>query len=140
MSVLRSIRGKLLFIGTVLCCALFLFGCGKPRNPADLYGTYVADYKAAKERLILGKDGTFTQEVAIKATSKVNVAKGTWSYDPKSSYITFDNSFMVVLNGFREFNPNYASPKTGYVLNLVGRSFGKITIGIGESGIVYQKL
>jgi hypothetical protein len=63
----------------------------------------------AREKLILNRDGTFRQEATIKATSKVDVAKGTWRYDSKSGYVRFDGGFMSVLDGFRQFDPSIAT-------------------------------
>src|SRR3990170_8166470 len=102
MRVRASAVSSLLFqISTICLLALFMFAC-KPKSQTELYGTYVADYDVAKEKLTLNKDGTFVQEVTLKATSKVDVAKGTWTYDPKTGYVRFRENFMPVLNGFKE--------------------------------------
>lgn len=116
-----------------------MLGCGKIRRAGELYGTYVADYKVAREKLTLNRDATFKQEVTIKATSKVDVAKGTWSYNPKSGYVTFDGGFMLVLDGFRQFDPNYLNPKPGVVALPAGKVLGHLSIGVDE-GILYKKL
>ena len=129
-----------LSISALFCCAWLFFGCGKPSSAADLYGNFVADYKVASEKLVLNRDGTFAQEVTIKGTGKVNIATGAWSYDPKKGYIRFDETFMSVLNGFREFDSNYARPKVGKVVTKVGKVLGQITIGTAEGGIIYKKL
>ena len=126
------------FIG-LLFCASCMFGCGKPKSTGELSGTYVADYKVAREKLILNPDGMFTQEVTIKATAKVDVAKGTWHYDSKSGYVRFDGGFMSVLDGFRQFDPEYRNPKPGIVALPAGKTFGRLSIGVDE-GIVYKKL
>ncbi|HAF15737.1 MAG TPA: hypothetical protein DHU55_06000 [Blastocatellia bacterium] len=116
-----------------------MFGCGKVKSAGELYGTYVADYKVAREKVILNPDGTFTQEVTIKATSKVDVAKGRWSYDSKSGYVTFDGGFMVVLDGFHQFDPDYRKPKPGVVSEPAGKVLGHLSFGVAE-GIIYKKL
>lgn len=116
-----------------------LYGCSKPEHAANLVGTYSADYQVATERLTLSSDGTFTQEITLKATSKIDIVTGRWSYDAEKGYIQFDNTFMLVLNGFREFDPNYASPKRGRVITVAKKFLGRITIGTDESGIIYTK-
>lgn len=105
---------------------------------SDLYGGYEADYTIAKEKLTLNKDGTFTQEVTLKATGKVDVTKGTWTYDSKRGYLTFNENLMVVLDGFGQLDPNYAKPKAGLVVEPVNKYLGRISIGSSE-GIVYKK-
>jgi len=115
-----------------------MFAC-KPKSQTELYGTYVADYDVAKEKLTLNKDGTFVQEVMLKATSKVDIAKGTWIYDPKTGYVSFEEKFMLVLDGFRKLNPDYAHPKPGGVSEPVDKYFGRILLGAAE-GILYKKV
>lgn len=116
-----------------------MIGCGKVRSAHELYGTYVADYEVAREKLTLNPDGTFIQEVTIKKAAKVDVAKGAWSFDAKSGYVRFDGGFMSVLNGFREFDPNYRSPKQGIVSEPTGKVLGRLSIGTDE-GIIYKKI
>jgi hypothetical protein len=124
--------------GLIFFLAFFMFAC-KPKNQAELYGTYIADYDIAKEKLTLNQDGIFIQEVRLKATSKVNIAKGTWSYDPKTGYISFEGGFMLVLNGFRKLNPSYARPKPGGVSWPADKYFGRILLG-GAEGVLYKKV
>ncbi|MBI4302554.1 MAG: hypothetical protein HY664_08105 [Chloroflexi bacterium] len=104
---------------------------GTPRKQSELYGTYVADYKIAKEKLILKDDGTFEQEVTIKKTGGVSVTKGSWTYDPKDGYVTF-HYFIVVLDGFGEFDPGYAQPKRGAVIQDAVKLFGRIRLEVGD--------
>lgn len=116
-----------------------------PPTQSELYGTYIADYGLAKEKLVLYKDGTFYQEVMLKSTSKIDKATGTWLYrprvkgDPSSGYISFRENFMYVLDNFGEkLNPDYAHPKSGQVVLPVERFF-RITIGSSEAR-VYKKI
>ena len=122
----------------VLCLVLSVVAC-KVKNQSEFYSTYLADYNVAKEKLTLDRDGTFVQEVTLKATSKVDVAKGTWTYNTKSGYVTFNENFMGVLDGFRKLNPDYTHPKPGIVVQPVLRLFGRVQIGSNE-GILYKKM
>ena len=63
-------------LSIVLCLILFIVAC-KVMNQDELYGTFIADYSLAKEKLILNQDGTFIQEVTLKSTSRVDSTKGT---------------------------------------------------------------
>ena len=126
-------------IAGIVFCGFIVVGCEKPRSPVELYGTYVANYEAANEILTLIDDGTYTQQVTIKTTSKKDIAKGRWTYDVNRGYINFDSAFIVVLNGFREFDQDYLKPKPGVVSEPVGKKRGHITIGTDE-GILYEKI
>ncbi len=129
-------KTNLLSVCIGLLLTLSLIGC-KPKNQFELYGTYVADYDVAKEKLTLNKDGTFVQEVTLKATSKVDVAKGTWTYDPKTGYVRFRENFMPVLNGFKELNPDY-SRNVGSASLPADKYLGYIRVEFAE-GIYYKK-
>jgi len=129
---------NILSIWIALSLTLLLFGC-KPNSQSELYDTYIADYDVAKEKLTLSKDGTFIQEVSLKATSKIEVQKGTWTYDPKSGYMTFQGGFMGVLDGFRQLNQDYAHTKPGLVVQPADKYFGHILIGTAE-GVLYKKI
>lgn len=122
----------------VLFMAFFLSACGKPKSASNLVGNYEADYDVAREKVTLNSDNTFVQEVTLKSTGKVDVSKGPWKYDPKDSYVTFEN-FMAVLDGFRKLNPNYAHPEPGLTSEPVDSYFGRIYIGSSE-GVLYKKL
>lgn len=115
-----------------------IFGCSNPMSDADLVGVYYADYKEAKEKLTLDKDHRFIQEVTLKAKGGTDIAKGSWNYDSSNGYITFGDGFMLVLDGFRNLDPNFARPKPGLVSQPVSRLFGEVTIGTNE-GIIYTK-
>jgi hypothetical protein len=138
MQVNASVRIK----GFSLCILVFLtlsiIAC-KPKHQSELYGTYIANYDVAKEKLTLDKDGAFKQEVTLKATSKVDASKGTWTYDPKTGYVSFNENFMLVLNGFRKLDPDYAHPKPGGVSQPATKYFGRVSLGSSE-GILYKKV
>jgi hypothetical protein len=118
---------------------LLLAACGSSKAALDLSGTYKADYEFATEKLTLNHDGTCTQEVTLKSTSKVDVAKGTWTYDPTSGYITLDGKLMLVMNGLRQLRPGYASPADGRSVLPVSSGLGQTSIGTSE-GVLYKKL
>jgi hypothetical protein len=128
---------SLLLFSTTALLGVLMFGC-KPKTKSDLPGKYVADYDLAKEEITLNADGTFTQKVVLKATSKVDTTKGTWSYDPEDGYLTFDKHFMRVMNGFAKLRPNYNRPNDGLTCLPTGRWFGRILIGTSKY-IIYTK-
>lgn len=123
----------------IICVIPFLSSYGIVKDQSGLSGTYLADYEFAKEKLTINDDGTFIQEVTLKASSKVDVAKGTWSYNPKRGYFRFDHNFMFVLDGARRLKPDYAKPRdSGVVLLPARRWFFRISLGSCE-GILYKK-
>jgi len=132
-----SVRNDVLLTCVLLFLILSMLSC-KP-SQSEVYGTYIADYDVAREKLTLNKDSTFIQEVTLKATSKVDVSKGTWDYDLKIGYVSFNENFMLVLNGFRKLDSNYAHPKPGGVSQPVKKYFGYISLGSSE-GILYKKV
>lgn len=123
------------------CILLFLILSTPSCEPSklELPGTYIADYEVAKEKLSLNKDGTYTQEVIRKSNSKVNVSKGTWTYNPETQYVSFNENFMVVLDGFGKLDPEYAHPKPGGVSLPAKIYFGRTRIGTSK-GVIYKKL
>jgi len=118
--------------------SIHALSCSFKALPNDLPGKYVADYPVAEEELIINDDGTFVQRVHLKKTNKVNISKGKWTHDTQSGYITFHGNFMIVLDGFREFNPEYDHPPPGLVVVPVYKYWGCIRIGTSE-GILYKK-
>ncbi len=129
----------------MIILSLSFLDCAPPTQ-SELYGTYIADYGLAKEKVVLYKDGTFYQEVMLKSNSKIDKATGTWSYrpykkgEPASGYITFHENFMYVLDNFGEkLNPDYAHPKPGWAVGLPVERFFRITIGSSEH-VLYRKI
>jgi hypothetical protein len=122
----------------ILCLVLNLVACNV-KDQSELYGRYLADYEVAKEKLTLNRDATFTQEVVLKASSKVEVATGTWSYNPETGYVSLNGGFIVVLNGLKEVNPDNARRKPGLVVLPADSYFGGIVIGAAK-GVLYKKV
>lgn len=151
----RTIFLILLFLLCVYVLVWYL-ATSKPKNESELYGTYISFYKVslcdvlkeggvsepigiAKEKLILKNDGTFMQKVALKATSKVDIAEGTWEYDPKLGYVIFGGNFMSVLDGYGKLNPNYDKRGLANAHLPANKYFGCILIGTAE-GVMYRKI
>ena len=122
----------------MLSLVLIMSAC-KINNESELYGNYIADYEIAKETIRLNKDGSFEQKVVLKSSLKVDVAKGRWTYDVKTGYVTFHNNFMIVLDGFNKLNADYAHPKPGTVVEPADKSLVNIVLGSAE-GILYKKI
>jgi len=121
-----------------LVMAFFLGACSKPKSASDLVGNYEADYDVAREKVTLNNDNTFVQEVTLKSTGKVDVAKGTFTYYPRTGYVTFNENYMIVIDGFRKLNPDYVHPQPGLVSLPADTYFGRIYIGVSE-GVLYKK-
>jgi len=132
-----SARNRALPILVLLFLISSIPSCKAPKF--ELPGTYVADYDVAKEKLTLNKDGTYIQEVTLKANSKVDVSRGRWSYDKETQYVTFYDNFMFVINGFQKLNPDYAHRKRGIVTVPAGLYFGRMRIGSSER-VSYKKI
>ena len=111
------------------------------RDQSKLYGTYLADYEFATEKVTINKDGTFIQEVTLAETSKVDIAKGTWKYDSEDGVFIFDHNFMCVKDGFARLKPDYAKPRDkGLVMMPAYRMFFRIYLGSGEYKDTYKKI
>lgn len=123
-----------------LCLSLILtwgvVACELKGKP-DLFGTYVADYSVAREKITLNEDGSFVQEVTFKATSKVDTTKGKWRYDDKTGYVRFSENYMNVLNGLGQLNPEYSQKLTSASLPAL-TYFGYVVVG-SEEGVLYKK-
>ncbi|MBW8042301.1 MAG: hypothetical protein FVQ85_20195 [Planctomycetes bacterium] len=144
--MIKFIISIIIIICVVTCLLLFLLflsftpSCRIVKDQSRLSGTYVADYEFAKEKLTIKSDGTFIQEVTLKASSKVDIAKGTWTYKPRNGYFRFDHNFMSVLDGAQRLKPDYAQPRdSGVVLKPAERWFFRISLGSHE-GVLYKKI
>lgn len=112
----------------------------KVKDQSELYGRYEADYPYAKEELILNQDNTFIQTVTLKASSKIDMAKGVWKLDPEDGYLIFDSNFLLVLDGAGKPVPEYAEvKKVGKICYPAIKWFGKLLIEFQE-GIYYKKV
>ena len=102
-------------------------------NPRVLLGTYFVEHEYATEKIILKKEGVFIHEVTAKGSSKTDVAEGQWKYNADSGYLTFDENFMIVVDGFNKFIPDYAKPRSsGIVGKSIDKFFGNISISRGD--------
>jgi hypothetical protein len=108
------------------------------KGKSELFGTYVANYSVAREKITLNEDGSFVQEVTFKATSKVDITKGKWSYDDKTGYVRFSENYMNVLNGLGQLNTDYSQELTSASLPA-HTYFGYIVVG-SEEGVLYKKV
>jgi len=113
-------------------------GCGKPVTTVDLPGTYVANYGFATETVSIKEGGRFDQIINVKATGKVVVTNGTWRFDPEERDIVFSETFMLVHDGFGEFDPNFEHPRSAIKFYPVRRTFGKLQIGV-DPAVPYKK-
>jgi hypothetical protein len=153
MTFAEKFMCKFVITGIILICAalflvlVFVFLSFTPllysvSDQSKLYGTYVADNEFVRERLTIKEDGTFIQEVTLKASSKVDTAKGTWTYAAKHGSFTFDHNFMCVVDAGGRLRADYAQPRdTGLVIMPARRWFFRILLGSGEAGdLAYKKI
>ena len=117
-------------------------------SESKLYGTYVAKYEFAEEklainvRLTINRDGTFIQEVTRAGSSKVDISKGTWTYT-KYCGLIFDHNFMDIMDSHGKLKPNYAQPReTGTVLMPATRWMFRIFLGTKDKSndVLYKKI
>lgn len=99
----KTFVGTRLFLAGFILCLASLIACSRSYDREELYGTYIADYQFAKEKLVLNKDGTFTQEIQLKTKPEVNIRKGKWWYSTEGRSIHFDDQFMIVCDGWGRF-------------------------------------
>ncbi len=123
----------------LIIALMLLLGCS-PESKEELYGTYIADYEIARERLILYDDGTFFQEITRKDTLRTDTSSGTWSYENVNGEmdIHFHENFIAVLNGFNRLDPNYIEKPIHCYLEP-WKIFGQIRIEFNE-GMWYVKV
>lgn len=129
--------------GKIIRLCLFLILCWivvacKPKGETNLFGTYVADYSVAREKITLNENWSFVQEVTFKATSKVDITKGKWKYDDKTGYVRFIENYMNVLNGLGQLNLDYSQKLTSASLPAL-TYLGNVIVGSDE-GVLYKKI
>ena len=83
---------------------------GTPSGATELPGTYVADYGFATDTLTLSKDGSFTQEVTVRATGKKFASRGTWWFDAKPRDVYLQKGFRAVVDYAGQLKPNLDQP------------------------------
>jgi hypothetical protein len=110
--------------------ALSIMGCSKTVTESELVGTYVAKYPFGTERISLDANGEYTQEFTPSTTDRQASAKGRWSYNQATGYVSFENCLIVHdLDG--KLATNYNVPKNGLSVLPASRLF-RITIGISD--------
>jgi|GEM_PF-1404289 len=122
----------------LLMCSVVVVSCDiQDVQHSDLVGVFSADYKSGREHLILNSDGKFEQTVTVKSSGKVIKAIGSWKFHPSDRDIVFDDNFLVIEDGFEEFDPDFERPKIkGIVVIPVLRKNGYPQLG-GHPGIIY---
>ena len=81
-----------------------LVACSTHVSSKKVSGTYVATYPFGKASLVLQPGGTFVQSVEVNGESAV--ARGSWSFDSKSSEITL-RGIMPVIDAFGHLEKNW---------------------------------
>jgi len=120
-------------------------GTSRPENESELYGTYTSWWTVlftepiAKEKLILKSDGTFVQEVTLKATTKTDIGKGTWEYNRKSGYVVLEGNFMGVIDIYGELDPDYNKREQGRAYLPASKYYGCVLLGSSEDTL-YRKV
>jgi hypothetical protein len=133
---LRNILLAVLISLCINCCII-----GSSANKSDIPGTYVTDYKYAKETLIMVENGTFVQVVTIKATMATSIRQGTWSLNNEGNMITFHGKgLMEVMNWKLEFLPNYATSVAEGIGGVgVNKVMGRVNLEFVE-GYYYKQV
>jgi hypothetical protein len=101
--------------------------------------------------LVLRDDGTYSQEVRIKANSDTARSQGKWRYrthvrsvavlgDIESAEVVFEDGFMQVLSYAGELNADYAHPIRAIVHLPVEYRLGRLILWEGEAGPQWEKI
>lgn len=111
----------------------------KASSPEVVCGEYSADYPIASERLVLFRDGSYSQHVEIKNSTRTATALGRWSYTPDDGFVGFDESFLLTTTEFGDFNHAFDKPRRGRVDLPIERYPLGWRIGSDE-GVLYKKM
>ena len=71
----------------ITCCLTILLGlfaipgCFYAMDNQEVEGSYIAEYEFGTDRLEIKPDGTYTQEIKLKADRTVLRGGGRWKYD-----------------------------------------------------------
>jgi len=122
----------------LVCWTLAAGACSVSKREV-VVGDYGTENTAAVESLKLKGDGSFEQRVTLKADGRRLVAEGTWSFDAGDSEITFDDKFMMVLDGWGRPVADPAVVHDGVVILPVHRLLGRTRIEYYE-GLYYRKI
>lgn len=79
----------------ILVFGIMIGGCSAKVPIDEVFGTYVASYPFGTETLILNRDMTLVQRVQINGDPQAVVIKGSWSFDPSTSYVEFHDHLEV---------------------------------------------
>jgi len=113
-----------------VCLALLmLVACAVAVPLEDVSGTYVAHYPFGKETLILNRDKTFLQRVAI-GNERAVIVRGLWDFDARISYLKLDGS-LDVADGFGRLRRDWMVVRPGYTSLPVEISWCKVIINSG---------
>jgi hypothetical protein len=101
---------------------------------AELYGTYVAEYPFGTEKIVLQKNGRYSQEVLIKADGKITVQTERWEYDREANRV-YLRRCLLVADGLGGLRKDYTVPMEGGCSFPVERRyflFGPLRLGPDE--------
>lgn len=113
-------------------------GCSKTVTESDLVGSYAAEYPFGTDRISLQANGEYVQEFTPSGTNTAAIAKGRWTYDQATHYLTFENR-LVVYDDHWKLAADYSVPKKGLSV-LPAKKFFRTTIGINpDLGWEYVK-
>ncbi len=116
-----SNRARSLIAFTAL---MMLVACSMTVPAEEVYGTYVASYPFGTGTIMLNRDETFVQRVAIKQEQPVTV-RGKWDFDPKESRASFYGA-LIVADPFDDLREDWRTPTTGIVSLDVERRWFRV--------------
>ena len=120
-----------------------LTACSSDMPDSELYGVYVATYQNGTERLTLQQDGTFVQEVRLKANGSMTVNSGTWrrvSPSNRPDLVDLENCWGVG-DGFGNIRPDFAARRGGCSLTVERRFLvaGQLHLGPDEGWPLWKE-
>lgn len=116
-------------IALVVCLAAVLGSCSPVTSVESVYGTYVAAYPFATETLIISRDGTVVQRIAVPNEPTV-VLHGSWKFEATraAGRLTFLGLAVVANDSEDALNPGWRNPSRGLISADIERHWFRIVI------------
>jgi len=114
-------------------------GCSMRVQESELYGVYVAEYENGKEKLTLGRDGRYAQEVTPKGSVSPIINSGSWRYRQASNRAELQDC-LGVGDGFGRIRSDFASNRGLCSFGVERRWFiaGRLRLGPDEASALWK--
>jgi len=124
--------GKVSATATLCALVLMLIGCRRVEQ-RELYGSYVAEYKAGVSTLSLEPGGTFVQVIEVPGRDRVT-NRGRWVFRAEKGTLgeVWLDDCLVLHDGFGRLEE---APRRGVCVEPVDREYlfaGRILLGVSD--------